>query len=315
MKTRDTKETLFYLCVWLAMLAQPRAARSEFNYVTNSGKITIIKYTGPGGAVAIPETIDGLPVIAVADKAFFSTAKLTSVAIPESVTSVGNSVFANCRLLIEVTLPNSITHIGSGAFSNCVSLTTMKLPNRLTSVEPYTFYRCASLSSITIPGNIVNVGSFAFASAAGLTNVTLVGGVASIEDHAFEGTRLLSAIIPNSVTNIGTFAFSSCLSLNNASISGSVARIGNQAFDHCTSLKEIVVAASNPAYCSVAGVLFSKSQTALIQFPGGKAGEYTIPEAVTNIGRFAFNYCTNLTRVSIGNSVSEIGEAAFAFEA
>ena len=146
----------------------------DFTYTTNNGTITITGYTGSGGAVTIPDTINGLPVTSIGDNAFYYCTSLTSVTIPTSVTSIGD----------------------------------------------YAFYRCTSLTSVTIA---------------------------------------------NSVTSIG-----------------------NQAFADCTSLTAITVDTNNPAYSSVDGVLFNKSQTTLIQCPGGKAGSYTIPDSVTSIGDYAF---------------------------
>ena len=66
--------------------------------------------------------------------------------------------------------------------------------------------------------------------------------------------------------------------------------------------------ALNSVYSSVDGVLFNKSQTTLIQYPGGKAGSYTIPNSVTSIGDYAFSGCTSLTSVTIPNSVTSIGD-------
>jgi hypothetical protein len=79
----------------------------------------------------------------------------------------------------------------------------------------------------------------------------------------------------------------------------------------CFSLTAITVAIDNPAYCSVAGILFNKSTTTLIQCPGGKAGSYTVPNSVTSIGGEAFYQCSSLTNVTIGNNVTSIGEFAF----
>jgi len=85
----------------------------------------------------------------------------------------------------------------------------------------------------------------------------------------------------------------------------------NGAFFGCTSLTAINVAADNGRYSSVDGVLFNKSKTVLIQFPGGKTGTYTIPKGVTSIGGGAFRY-SSLTGINIPTSVSSIGEQAFA---
>jgi hypothetical protein len=137
--------------------------------------------------------------------------------------------------------------------------------------------------------------------------------VTSIGVYAFYGcTSLTSVTIPNSVTSIGDWAFAFCLSLTSVTIPNSVTNIGLNAFGYCTSLSAITVDPLNAVYSSVDGVLFNKSQTLLIQCPGGKAGSYTIPNSVTNIGDGAFYNCTSLASVTIPNSVTSIGVYAFA---
>jgi hypothetical protein len=79
----------------------------------------------------------------------------------------------------------------------------------------------------------------------------------------------------------------------------------------CTSLTAITVDVLNLAYSSVEGVLFNKSQTVLLQYPGGKAGGYTLPNGVTSIGDSAFYDSHNLPSVTIPNSVTSIGRWAF----
>ena len=100
-------------------------------------------------------------------------------------------------------------------------------------------------------------------------------------------------------------------SLTSVTIPSSVTSIGEGAFDDCTSLTAITVDTHNSFYSSVDGVLFNKSQTTLIQYPGAVAGNYTIPNSVTSIGDGAFDYCTSLTSVTIPNSVTSIGDDAF----
>src|SRR5690349_15059124 len=109
--------------------------------------------------------------------------------------------------------------------------------------------------------------------------------------------------IPNSVTSIGDYAFWACTNLTSVTIPNSVTSIGSEAFHGCTSLSAITVEALNSVYSSVDGVLFNKSQTTLLQYPGGKAGSYTIPNTVTSFA-WAFTGCTSLTSVTIGNSVT-----------
>jgi hypothetical protein len=136
--------------------------------------------------------------------------------------------------------------------------------------------------------------------------------VTAIGEAAFEDCFSLARItIGNNVTNIGNIAFDKCTSLTNVTVPGNVVSIGDLAFGYCNSLSAITVEAPNPFYSSVGGVLFNKSQTTLIECPGGKAGSYTVPNGVTSIGDNAFSGCASLTSVVVPNSLTNIGAAAF----
>jgi hypothetical protein len=138
--------------------------------------------------------------------------------------------------------------------------------------------------------------------------------VTHIGEYAFAFCNNLTSIgIPTSVTHIGTKAFRDCDSLPEITIPASVISIGNAPFGFCTTLAAIAVNATNPAYCSTNGVLFNKSRTLLIQYPGGKAGSYAVPDSVTSIGDGAFYCCFRMTGVTIPDSVTSLGNQAFSF--
>lgn len=136
--------------------------------------------------------------------------------------------------------------------------------------------------------------------------------VTAIGFAAFQGYfKLESVDIPNSVTTIEDFAFHNCNSLQRVALGANTIRIGQGAFGRCNGLREIQVDKSNPNYCSVGGVLFSKDKKTLVQYPSGRNGKYRIPRGTETIGWAAFSGCKNLSAVSIPDGVSTIGWSAF----
>ena len=214
---------------------------------------------------------------------------IKSVIIGNGVTGIGVYAFENCTSLTDVTIPDSVTSIGYGAFYCCTSLTSVIIPDSVTNIDRYAFENCTSLTSVVIPDSVTSIGDGAFRVCTSLAGVT----------------------IPDSVTSIGESAFSGCTGLISVTISDSVTSIDIYAFKNCTSLTGIWVDENNPNYSSdEKGVLFNKDKTELIQYPGGYAGDYTIPDSVTSIGNSAF-FHTSLTNMTIPESVTSIGYFAF----
>jgi len=200
---------------------------------------------------------------------------LTNVTIPDRVTSVGDFVFSGCFSLGNITLGSGVTSIGVSAFSGIGAEGKI--------------YGCP-LINVSIPNSVTNISNYAFAYCSSLTGVAIPNSVISIGDRAFNGTSLTNITLGSGVTGIGDYAFAGCSSLTN-----------------------IVVDPLNSAFSSVDGVLFNHNLTTLVQYPGGRVGDYTIPNSVTSIGGSAFTSCSGLTSVTIPNSVTSIGEAAFIY--
>ncbi len=274
MPLKTTRATRLAL---LLLLALPAVVQAQFTFVTTGGTITIMGYTGLGGAVTIPSTINDLPVTRIGDQAFSYCNSLTSITIPASVTSIGDAAFYACDSLMAITVDalNSVYSSVDGVVFNQSQTMLVQWPG-------------GKAGSYTIPNNVTSIG-----------------------DYAFAGTRLTNVTILNNVTRIGTSAFFGS-DLTSVTIGISVTSIGDHAFAGCDSLTAMTVDALNSFYSSVAGVLFNQSLTVLLQYPRGKAGsDYTIGNSVTNIGASAFANCFSLTTVTIGNSVTRIGNDAF----
>lgn len=110
---------------------------------------------------------------------------LTSVIIPEGITSIGNNAFDSCTSLTDVTIPNSVTEIGLSAFYWCISLTEINLPNNLTTIRNNAFGSCRSLTSIKIPNTVTEIESAAFEGCTSLQSIKIPYGITTINQNTF----------------------------------------------------------------------------------------------------------------------------------
>ena len=190
-------------------------------------------------------------------------------------------------------------------FGACKSLTNVSLSAKLIAISPNLFANCTALSHIDIPEKVAGIGPFAFQGCTNLHSVALPRDAGSIGAKAFLGCTTLSNItLGDMLFQVGDGAFEGCSALANVAIPKNVQWLGNAIFYGCTNLGSIEVDSLNLWYSSLNGVLFDKKQVELIQFPGGKGGEYTIPDSVTDVRAYAFYQCVALTRLTIKASVS-----------
>ncbi|MDX2108621.1 MAG: leucine-rich repeat protein [Verrucomicrobiota bacterium] len=287
--------------------------------------------------VDIPTSINNHPVTSIGKEAFFQCRSLTSVNIPNSITSIGDNAFYFTSLT-NVIIPNSVTSIGDWAFSACFSMTSLSISNRVTSIGKHAFDHCTNLTSISIPNSVTSIGEQAFCSCTSLTSMSIPNSLISIGDQAFAkcsslidfivdpdnstyssldgvlfnkkqtaliqypcGKTASTYTIPNSVISILDGAFAWCTSLTNVNIPNSITSIGDEAFFGCASLTSISI--PNSVTNIGDSVFYSCSSLSSL----------SIPNSVTSIGHGAFTNCTSLTRISISNSVTSIGDAAFSF--
>ena len=242
--TAPSGQTLYYNIVnGEAHVVRPGNGNSYDNYVT--GALTIPSSVSYNGTTYSVTAFDDDINIHVG--AFKGCSGLTSVTIPNSVTSIGNYAFYNCSSLTSVTIPNSVTWIGSYAFWFCYVLTSVTIPNSVTSIGNYAFNGCTDLTSVTIPNSVTSIGESAFHYCTNLTSVSIGSGVTSIGNYAFQSCHSLTSVtIPNSVTSIGNYAFNGCTDLTTVTIGSGVTSIGNYAFQNCSGLDTVYMMPPTP---------------------------------------------------------------------
>ena len=272
----------------------------------------------------------------LANQAFDGCSSLTSVTIPNSVTSTGDNAFDGCSSLTSITIPNSVTSIGSGAFDGCSSLTSITIPNSVTSIGSYAFYECSSLTSITIPNSVTSIGSRAFSGCSSLTSITIPNSVTSIGGSMFyKCSNLQHIVLSSNITSLPTSSytdsgpcehsyamgfFGRCSSLVSINIPNGVTSIDKHAFCGCSSLTSITIPESvtSIGYYALCSCMFSEenfvNNSSLDAKSNGYWGAKVFDQELngllirndTVIGCRPF-----VTSITIPNSVTSIGIGAF----
>ena len=300
---------------------------SAYSYPHDGGAFSSTGIT----AVNIPDTITS-----IGGYAFAVCTSLAGVTIPTSVTFIGNRAFSNCISLTSITIPSSVTEIGYRAFENWDDDQVISVPfDDEEAADKVWGTNWRNGSDAIIMGKVDNgTPGLAFElinndTAYRVRKGTVTKGevripayyrpnadsqykpVREIDDGAFQETNITAVIIPASVTTIGSHAFAYCHYLTSVTIPASVTEIGLRAFQGCTSLASITVVANNPNYASQDGILYNKAKTSILLVPEGISGNVTIPAGVTEIGDYAFEYCSRLTSITIPAGVTSIGVMAF----
>ena len=284
------------------------------NQYTSNDKLGGLAFRGCRGLISL--TIPS-SVTSIGYSAFEGCSGLTSLSIPSSVTSIESGAFEGCSGLTSLTIPSSVTSIGSGAFRGCTGLTSLAIPSSVTSIGSYVFENCSGLTSITIPSSVTEIGESVFKGCSGLTSLTIPSSVTSIGYNAFAYcSGLTSLTIPSSVTSIGSGAFEGCSGLTSLSIPSSVTSIGDYAFYGCSGLPnlyyiiddeiETYLSKGHPyigVKCGIEYYLNDKKITSVV-----------IPSTITELGKYAFQNCRDLTSVYVSWSVpNSVNSASSAF--
>jgi hypothetical protein len=217
----------------------------------------------------------------------------------KGLTSIKMEAFSNSALS-SVIIPNTVTTIGEIAFYGCSNLTSIKIPSSVTDIKNYAFQNCTNLTSISITANICFIGAGAFDNTGWFNNqsdgikylgnwcigykgtkptgtLTISSGTLGVASDAFANcTGITSVSLPYTLKYINTAAFHGCSNMTSITMPISVISIGHQAFYGCSNL-----------------------------------GSINLGNALIDIGQFAFYNCTSLNTVTIPNTVTTIAEVAF----
>ena len=274
----------------------------------------------------------------------YGMSKLTSVTIPNSVTSIGDDAFYGCLGLTSpvynahcfvympssyegvYVIPEGIKQIEGYAFYNCSGLTSVTIPNSVTLIEYSAFEGCSGLTSIAIPNSVKGIESGAFKGCSGLTSI--VWNTKNWNDdysNPFNNIRsqITSFIIGDNVQYIPAYLCQGMSKLTSITIPNSVTTIGGWAFQSCSGLTSVTIGNSvtsigDDAFkgcSSLISVSIGKSVTIIREGAFKSCSSLTsitIPNSVTNIKSGAFADCERLEEVSLGYGMEYIGGEAFA---
>ena len=222
----------------------------------------------------------------------YLNSRLTSINIPNSVTSIGDSAFYNCTNLISANIPNSVTSIGSDAFFNVLNVnyngTATGSPWNANCINGYVENNIVYANnaktqlvgisklysgSINIPNSVINIGEYSFSGCTGLTSINIPNSVINIGVYSFSHcTGLTFITIPDSIISIENAAFSSCTGLTSITIPDSVISIGYYAFVDCTGLTSITISSTTPPTLGIGA--FDNTNNSPIYVPSDSVDAY-----------------------------------------
>ena len=280
--------------------------RQNFDYYHSIGwkgnelDIHGYQYTSYSGNVVIPNSVNygntTYTVVGIGHEAFFDCS-LTSLELPNSITSINQFAFANASIG-SFTIPESVTSIGQGAFYNC-DVSNLNITTPLVSLGKGAFCRCEGLSGVVLSDQITAIEDYTFLGCSNLESQEFLSNVTSIGEEAFSCTSFESVVIPDAVTRIGLGAYSECPNLVSVTLPASLDTISDYLFSGCTLLSNISMPNS---LTHIGNYAFSRCSNLT---------EINLPTSLTSIGYSAFARCTGLSNVVIPNAVSYIGNSAF----
>ena len=321
----------------------------DFQYkIEDDNSCTITDYDGMASSLSIPSAINGHTVKQIDTGALSDNRIITSVTIPNGVTTIGFSAFNGCIKLEKIKFSSNLDTVCENAFNNTKWFnnqsnglvyvgkvaykykgdmprnTKITVKSDTVSISESAFKDCANLTAILIPSSVKHIDKYAFYNCQGLTKLNFNDGIERIENDAFGSCEKLTSVnFSETLKSIGAFAFVECKKLSEITIPQSVTSVGEYAFSGCENLASVTVSDDLPY---VGGRAFEKTKWLNSQPDGvvyiGKSAygykgdmpkntELSLKSDITNISGYAFYEEKNLTSVKIPETVSRIGNWAF----
>lgn len=298
----------------------------------------VLKYVGSSKEVVIDENVTAISVGAFESK---STIQKVSFAGASKLQSIGSKGFYECSSLVNIVLPKGLQLIGTHAFDFCTSLETIIIPEGVTTIEDYAFANCRNLKSVSLPSTLTELGEQVFANCNELETITSKSDNFVVENGALYNAdksvlykyiptnQSKSYEAPETLKEVKAYAFENCANLTSIVIGKSVTKMGVNAFIGCEALVEVTVPflGSSPAAkdSAIFAYFFDKVPSTItsVTVLGGeiipvkafdactKIKTLVVGEGVTRIGELAFRSCTGLREVVLPSSIKTISSGAF----
>ncbi len=284
--------------VWNALNVTSGQPWNEIWYTTTDGNK--IAFEAPSNTY-----IDGKGVILFNNDltnlnySFRDYTTLTSMSLPDGITSIGNYAFYALPELASIILPDSLQSIGESAFYHCSSLTSITLPDGITSIGADAFQLCTSLASVNLPASLTSIGKASFYHTK-ISSISVPEGITSIESVFGQCHDLTSITLPASLTSIGRMTFYECSSLTSITLPAGLTSLGERAFYGCSSLTSIDIP---DGITSIEQMTFERCRL---------LASITLPDGITSIGEGAFRSCAALESITLPDGITSIGNNAFA---
>ena len=255
--------------------------------------------------------------------AFKGCSGLTSLTLPDGITSISEEAFENCSGLTSLNLPAGITEIGWNAFKGCSGLTSLTLPAGITSIGYGAFLECSGLTSLNIPSSITEIGDYAFRDCSGLTSLTLPSSITEIGDGAFYGCSELKEVRFCINDNLDTYLtkghpyipyinedcdikyYINDKEITSIVIPSSVTSLGDYAFQKCSTLESIYV--SWPIPISAGSAFYDVDRkNCTLYVPQGTETDYFLADVWGDFGNIVEYEATGIDKTTTSTDVEEV---------